>query len=131
MNLFTFVAAIFIISISNSKAAPTRRGYGREDLGHDPASHKVKEGGRDLQEEGEEVQEEQRQVAMQVKDLLRQLRQHGRWKVEVRAKRMLEDDEGETSIQNWHWETEIKPRDSRAGLHGSDDSHSTLISKGW
>ena len=134
MNLFTVVATFSIISISNSKAAPTLQGPGKEDLGHDPASHELKEGGRNLQQEEQEVQEvheEQRQVVRQVKDLLRQLRQHGRWKVKVRAKRMSEDDEEETSRQHWHWESEIMPRDSRAGLHGSDDSHGTLISKGW
>ena len=129
MNLFTFVATILIILISNSEAAPTQRGPGKEDLRHEPARPELKEGGLDLQEE--DKQEEQRQVARQVKDLLRQLRQHGRWTVKVKAKRESEGDEGETSRQNWRWVSEIELRDSSAGLHGSGHSHGTLISKGW
>ena len=81
-----------------------------------------KEAGRNLQEE-----QERRQVVREVKGLLRQLRQLGRWTVKVKAKTASDDDEGKRSRQNW--ESEIQPRDSRAGLH--DNTHGTLISKGW
>ena len=136
-SLFTLVTTILILclTISNSEAAPTQRGlqgrlqHHREDLTPDPSrnrlnivdEHVPKEAGGNLQDEQEQ---ERRQVAGQVKDLLRQLRQLGRWTVKVKAKR--DDDEEETSGQNW--EPEIRPRDSRAGLN---DSHGTLISKGW
>ena len=137
MNLFTFVATVLIIclAITNSKAAPRQRGQGREDLPRDPSRTELtivderepKEAGHNLQKKQEE-QEKRRQVAMQVKDLLRQLRQRGRWTVRVKAKRGRDDDD-EKSGQNW--EFDIQPRDSRAELHGSDNSHGTLISKGW
>ena len=130
------MATIFLIiclTISNSGAAPTSRGLEREVLTLDPSRNELtivderepKAAGGNLQEE----QERRRQVAMQVKDLLRQLRQHGRWTVKVKAKRGRDDDEGETSSQNWRLESDIQPRDSRAGLHGN--AHGTLISKGW
>ena len=139
MNLFTFVATILIIclEITNSEAAPRQRGQGREDLPRDPSRTELtivderehKEAGHNLQEKEEEEQEKRRQVAMQVKDLLRQLRQRGRWTVRVKAKRGREDDDEGEKSQNW--ESDIQPRDSRAELHGSDNSHGTLISKGW
>ena len=139
MNHFTLVTTILILchAISNSEAAPTQRGlqgrllHPREDLTLDPSvngpsiagEREPKEAGANLQEEQEE-REQQRQVVREMKDLLKQLRQLGRWTVKVKAKR--DDDEEETSGQNW--EPEIRPRDSRAGLN---DSHGTLISKGW
>ena len=142
MNFFTFVTTILIIclAISNSEAAPTQRGqpgklrHHREDLTLDPSrnepsiagEHEPKEAGGNLQDEQEQEQEH-RQVVREVKGLLRQLRQLGRWTVKVKAKRTRDDDEGETSTQNW--ESDIEPRDSRAGLHGN--THGTLISKGW
>ena len=140
-SLFTLVATILILflAISNSKAAPTKRGlevrllHHREDLtlessGNGPSiagEREPKEAGANLQED-QEQEEEQRQVVREVKDLLKQLRQLGKWTVKVKATRTRDDDEGETSRQNW--EPEIQPRDSRAGLN---DSHGTLISKGW
>ena len=148
-SLFTLVATILILflAISNSKAAPTKRGlevrllHHREDLTLDPSrkrlnivdAHVAKEAGGNLQDEQEqqrkEQEQERRQVAGQVKDLLRQLRQLGKWTIKVKAKRTRDDDENETSHQDW--ESEIQPRDSRAGLHGNGNSHGTLISKGW
>ena len=82
--------------------------------------------GAEEEQEEQEQQEQQRQVVREVKDLLKQLRQLGKWTVKVKATSTRDDDEGETSRQNW--EPEIQPRDSRAGLN---DSHGTLISKGW
>ena len=143
MNNFTFVATILIIclAIFNSDAAPTQRGlqsrrrHHREDPTLEPSTNELtivderepKEAGRNLQEE-----QERRQVVREVKGLLRQLRQLGRWTVKVKSKRQRDNDEGETGGQNW--ESEIQPRDSRAGLHGNShdgNSHGTLISKGW
>ena len=146
MNHFTFVTTILILclTISNSDAAPTQRElqgrlrHHREDVtleasGIEPSiagEREPKEAGANLKEEQEqEEQEQQRQVVREVKDLLKQLRQLGRWTVKVKATRTRDDDEGETSRQNW--ESEIQPRDSRAGLHGNGNSHGTLISKGW
>ena len=143
MNHFTFVTTILILclTISNSEAAPTQRGlqgrlrHHREDLTLDPSGNEPsiagerepKEAGGNLQEKEElDEREQQRQVVREMKDLLKQLRQLGRWTVKVKATRTRDDDEGETSRQNW--ESEIQPRDSRAGLN---DSHGTLISKGW
>ena len=148
-SLFTFVTTILILclTISNGEAAPTQRGpqgklqYHREDLTLEPSRNRLnivdayvaKEAGGNLQDEQEqqrkEQEQERRQVAGQVKDLLRQLRQLGRWTVKVKARRTRDNDENETSRQNW--ESEIQPRDSRAGLHGNGNSHGTLISKGW
>ena len=138
INHFTFVTTILILclTISNSEAAPTQRElqgrlrHHREDLTLDPSGNgpsiagerEAKEAGANLQEE----QEQQRQVVREMRDLLKQLRQLGKWTVKVKATRTRDDDEGETSRQNW--EPEIQPRDSRAGLN---DSHGTLISKGW
>ena len=143
INHFTFVTTILILclTISNSEAAPTQRGlqgrlrHHREDLTLDPSGNEPsiagerepKEAGANLQEEQEE-REQQRQVVREMKDLLKQLRQLGKWTVKVKATRTRDDDEGETSRQ--HLEPEIQPRDSRARLHDSD-SHGTLISKGW
>ena len=140
MNHFTLVTTILILchAISNSEAAPTQRElqgrlrHHREDLTLEPSGNgpsiagerEPKEAGANLQEE----QEEQRQVVREVKDLLKQLRQLGKWTVKVKATSTRDDDEGETSRQ--HWEPVIQPRDSRARLHDSD-SHGTLISKGW
>ena len=143
MNHFTFVTTILILclTISNSEAAPTQRGlqgrlrHHREDLTLDPSGNEPsiagerepKEAGDNLQEDEElDEREQQRQVVREMKDLLKQLRQLGKWTVKVKATRTRDDDEGETSRQNW--EPEIQPRDSRAGLN---DSHGTLISKGW
>ena len=138
---------ILCLTISNGEAAPTQRGpqgklqYHREDLTLEPSRNRLnivdayvaKEAGGNLQDEQEqqrkEQEQERRQVAGQVKDLLRQLRQLGRWTVKVKARRTRDNDENETSRQNW--ESEIQPRDSRAGLHGNGNSHGTLISKGW
>ena len=160
-SLFTFVTTILILclTISNGEAAPTQRGpqgklqYHREDLTVEPSRNRLnivdayvaKEAGGNLQDEQEQeeeqedhdeqeqeeeqVEQERRQVAGHVKDLLKQLRQLGRWTVKVKAKRTRDDEEDETSRQNW--ESEIQPRDSRAGLHGNGNSHGTLISKGW
>ena len=146
MNHFTFVTTILILclTISNSEAAPTQRGlqgrlrHHREDLTLDPSGNEPsiagerepKEAGDNLQEDEElDEREQQRQVVREMKDLLKQLRQLGRWTVKVKAKRTRDNDEDETSRQNW--ESEIQPRDSRAGLHGNGNSHGTLISKGW
>ena len=120
MNLFTFL--IICLQISSSEAAPTQRGqadkHHREDVTLEPSAS-----GGNLQEE----QEKRRQVVTEVKDLLKQLSHLGRWSVKVKTKRARDADEGETSRQNW--KSEIQPRDSQAGLH--DNSHGTLISKGW
>ena len=144
MNLFIFVATILII-FSNSEAAPTSQrgqpGKQRHHLeylevktsrnGHTIAGeHEPKEASDNLQEEQEKEQEkekekEQRQVVKEVKDLLRQLRQLGRWTVKVKSKTARDD---ETFGQNWVG-SEMEPRDLRAGLRSN--SHGTLISKGW
>ena len=127
MNLFTFL--MICLAISSSEAAPTQRGqadkHHREDLTLEPSvdEHEPKDAGGNLQEE----QEKRRQVVREVKDLLKQLSHLGRWSVKVKTKRARDADEGETSRQNW--KSEIQPRDSQAGLH--DNSHGTLISKGW
>ena len=100
MNHFTLVTTILILchAISNSEAAPTQRGlqgrllHPREDLTLDPSGNgpsiagerEPKEAGANLQEEQEE-REQQRQVVREMKDLLKQLRQVGRWTVKVKG----------------------------------------------
>ena len=131
---FSVILLIFL-SISNIEPTPTQRGLGRrghhrEDFTKDPSGNKLtilderepKEAGCNLLQE--EQEQDQRQV---VKGLLRQLRQLGRWRVKVKLKRARENDERETRGQNW---AGVELRDSRAGLH-HDNSHGTLISKGW
>ena len=110
MNHFTFVTTILILclTISNSEAAPTQRElqgrlrHHREDLTLEPSGNgpsiagerEPKEAGANLQEE----QEQQRQVVREMKDLLKQLRQLGRWTVKVKGQKSSPETQEQDSM---------------------------------
>ena len=115
MNHFTFVTTILILclTISNSEAAPTQRGlqgrlrHHREDLTLDPSGNEPsiagerepKEAGGNLQEKEElDEREQQRQVVREMKDLLKQLRQLGRWTVKVKGQKSSPETQEQDSM---------------------------------
>ena len=130
MNFFAIL--LIFLAISNIEPTPTQRGLGRLEYHREDTSEseltilderEPKEPGGNLQEEQEQ---DQRQVVKEVEGLLRQLRQLGRWTVKVKSKRARDNHQKEMRVQNW---ARVELRDSRAGL--DDNSHGTLISKGW